>query len=74
MEREATLCRIRLYARCLGLSVEETISILRTAIDKKVVAELTTVLLSQNEILSVSEEKDQKEDQNFLVKQTLKQY
>ena len=68
---EAALCGIRLYARRLGISVEETISILRTAIDKKVVAELTTVLLSQDEIPSVSEEKDQKEIQDFLVKQIL---
>ncbi|MDP6596430.1 MAG: hydantoinase/oxoprolinase family protein [Candidatus Poribacteria bacterium] len=68
---EAALCGIRLYARRLGISVEETISILRTAIDKKVVAELTTVLLSQDEIPSVSKEKDQKEIQDFLVKQIL---
>ena len=70
MEVATALCGIRLYARRLGISVEETISILRTAIDKKVTAELTTVLLRQNEIPSVCEGKDQKEIQNFLATQT----
>ncbi|MBI1927020.1 hypothetical protein HYR99_22605, partial [Candidatus Poribacteria bacterium] len=44
---EAARCGIRLYARRLGLSVEETISALRAAIDEKITAEVVTVLLNQ---------------------------
>ena len=66
---EAAERGIRLYAKRLQRNIKETISILQTTIDQKIITQLVTVLLNHDGVSS--EENSDENIRDFLVKQIL---